>query len=271
MMNFIAIQEIFKNENIDFVGVLPFENIETINKRLLPQNIKLKSCIVFLVPYFVDFEGTDCDGISIYARSVDYHLYFDRLYEIIIPNLSKHFENESFYGYADHSPINEKQAAAKAGLGIIGKNTLLINKKYGSYVFIGSILTTKEFDYNVFDIQGCGDCRICLDSCPTKALTEKGLDTGKCLSGVSQKNKVNDYELSILKENNISWGCDICQKVCPKNQRIKKTPLPFFKENRLGLITSKVVQEMTGNDFQSRAFSYRSKNVIIRNLENLEK
>jgi epoxyqueuosine reductase QueG len=185
-----------------------------INARLMP-DAEIKSCIVFLVPYRTEYMIRDNYGISLYARSQDYHRFFGELYGRILPFLEALFPGEKFFGFADHSPVNEKLAAAKAGLGRIGRNSLLINEKYGSYVFIGSLLTTLPLPAAVREIKGCDNCGVCADFCPVKAIGGKGIAAEKCLSHISQKKSKNENELALLRKNNIVWGCDICQTDAP--------------------------------------------------------
>ena len=138
MLEFI--RNIFKNESITRIGALPITECDIVNERILPPDAK--SAIIFIIPY-KSTEEIAKDGFSEYARIYDYHKYASSLYERNITTLHRE-TSEQFFGFCDHSPINEKLAAAKCGLGVIGRNSLLIDKIYGSFVFIGSLLTTAE-------------------------------------------------------------------------------------------------------------------------------
>ena len=114
-----------KNENIEYFNTLKFCQCEVINPRRLG-NLQPQSCVVFLIPYFTDFFPER--NVSLYSVSCDYHLYAKELEERLVT----YMENEpySFRLFADSSPINEKSAALKAGLGVAGENGLVINEKY---------------------------------------------------------------------------------------------------------------------------------------------
>lgn len=260
------ITNFFHTEKISEVGCIPYSELQIINSRLMPQNIS--SAIMFLAPYDI---GKDySDGISCYAHVLDYHNYFNNLFNRAIEFLNNQFQNYHFYGFSDHSPINEKIAAAKAGLGVIGCNSLLINPVYGSYVFIGAILTDMELPYKIYEIKKCIVCKKCIEKCPTQAIQIDNYSATVCLSALSQKKKINNEEFSILKKNNVAWGCDICQRNCPMNTKRKSTPIPYFQSMRFDAITTEQINDMSNDEFQKYAFSWKGKNRIIENIENLK-
>ena len=130
-----------KENGISEFAFLPFEDASKANERLWEKcSGKMKTCIITLFPYRTDYTVKDKYVFSAYARTHDYHKRCEQFFNAVIPRLRNELRHE-FEGYADHSPIGEKSAAAMCGLGVIGRNTLLINKKYGSYIFIASILT----------------------------------------------------------------------------------------------------------------------------------
>ncbi len=265
------LKDLLKKENIHLAGVIPAAELSIINPRLMPESIDIKCCIVFLVPYKTDDEPEGDNEISLYARSMDYHIYFSRLYERLLPALDKTFYGEHFFGFADRSPVNEKLAAAKAGLGVIGRNSLLINEEYGSYVFIGSVLSTLEVEASVAKISSCKSCLECMRACPVKAITENGIRPELCLSHLSQKKTLSQEQLLLLRKNKIVWGCDICQTVCPLNKDTKTTQDNFFKNNRIDSIDEEAIRDMPDEVFGNYAFCWRGKNVILRNLNNIKK
>jgi epoxyqueuosine reductase len=268
--NFIMnkIKNIFFHEKIEYIGVIPASEMTVINARLMP-DADIKSCIAFLVPYKTDDTIRDNCGISVYARSLDYHTFFSELYSRIIPQLSMLFPEEIFFGFADHSPVNEKLAAAKAGLGCIGRNSLLINEKYGSFVFIGSILTTLSLPADIHDIEACDNCGLCVSCCPVHAIGERGIIPEKCLSYISQKKNKNENELHLLRKNNTVWGCDICQNRCPMNSKKKMSDIDYFKKNKLDNVTEELISSMPDEVFRKYAFAWRGKNTILQNLRNI--
>ncbi|OGO89467.1 MAG: hypothetical protein A2Y15_05780 [Clostridiales bacterium GWF2_36_10] len=264
---FNEILKVFNNEQITQVGYISAKDMTIINPHILPEGVEIKSCIVFLVSYYYEDIIIDNLGVSIYARAKDYHIYFNNLYERILPILENICKRERFFGFADHSPINEKLAAARAGLGVIGKNFLLINKEYGSFVFIGSLLTTLALPEFVFEISPCTGCNLCVNSCPTGAITEKGINRERCLSHISQKKIKSDDELQLLKDNKTVWGCDICQNACPLNKNTKSTEIEFFKTDCLNNFSKCLIESMSEKRFRTYPFSWRGKEVILKNIE----
>lgn len=236
-----------------------------LNLRLLPPDIK--TIIMLLVPYDEGMHYSD--GVSAYAHVLDYHIFFSEMFKRILPQLQAMFPEESFYGFSDHSPIAEKDAAAKSGLGIIGCNSLLINPLYGSYVFLGSILTTLSIDCTFHEIKYCQNCTQCKKSCPANAITDTGIDPSKCLSAISQKKRITEKEFDSLREHRIAWGCDICQQACPLNANRLPTAIPLFTEHRHESFNADEVAAMSEIAFSRYAFSWRGKKRIVQNLQNL--
>jgi epoxyqueuosine reductase len=112
----------------------------------------------------------------------------------------------------------ERSWAKKAGLGWIGKHTLLINKKKGSYFFLAEILLDVELEYDLPISDFCGTCTKCIDACPTEAITPYNVDGSKCISYLTIELKENLPTEFKDKMENWMFGCDICQEVCPWNR-----------------------------------------------------
>ncbi len=185
----------------------------------IPNFDKYKTIIVLALSYpseVVEYKGKGYGMLSRYSYNIDYHLVFKKVFEEIkieldILNIDSHFS-------VDVSDIYEKQAASLAGLGYIGKNQLLINKEYGSYLNLATILIDKDISKNIALQDNCRDCTLCIDACPSNAL-DNGFDRSKCISDISQeKNILNTEKISYFKK--VIYGCDICQQVCPKNKGI---------------------------------------------------
>ena len=140
----------------------------------------------------------------------------------------------------DENQHVDREAAARAGVGFYGKNTLLITRRFGSWVVLGTLVTTAEVEPSPPLGLDCGSCRLCVDACPTGALDEPGtLDATRCLSYWTQT--ANDVPEPYREELGASvYGCDICQDVCPWNRGVEKrragTPLPGGAEANVSLV-----------------------------------
>ena len=184
-----------------------------------------------------DLTGVRSGGwISRYAWGDDYHDVLRTKLERLLACLRERC-GEPFDGrvYSDTGPINERVLAKHAGLGWLGKNTLLLNERLGSYFFLGAILTTLDLEPTTAPAGGlavdrCGNCRKCLDACPTAALVEPYvMDARKCISYLT-------IELHGQVPRNLRepmgqhvFGCDICQDVCPWNRSAPVTDIKEFR------------------------------------------
>lgn len=257
-------KKIFEKENITEYALIPFDYDLVINERLLPDR-EINSILVFLVPYRSAVIPKDDYRVSAYARVKDYHGYMKGLFERIVPQLSEIY-GTPFYGFSDHSPLNEKLCAAHGGLGVIGKNSLLINEKYGSFVFIGICLSALKTEMPLAPIKSCVNCGVCATSCPGNAIGDGIILSEKCLSGLSQKKKVTEEEQNRITEAGLCWGCDICQNVCPLNKNALFSPISYFTDTYLETLSTKLIEEMTDEEYSRYAFSWRKKEVLLRNM-----
>jgi epoxyqueuosine reductase len=178
--------------------------------------------------------------ISRYAWGDDYHQVLQEKLGELMAALREHFDQpfESRV-YADTGPINERVFAKYAGLGWLGKNTLLLNQHLGSWLFLGAILTTLDLTPTLQDgllppPDLCGNCRRCLDACPTHAFVEPYvMDARRCISylTIELRSAIPD-ELREPIGTHV-FGCDICQDVCPWNRRAPITPHQEFRPRNL--------------------------------------
>ena len=209
-----------------------------------------KSIICFAFPYKVKDERPE--NISRYAAVPDYHKVCGAVLEDIAAALKTKYPQNEFSPFTDNSPIPEVAAASAAGLGVIGKNGLLITPRYGSFVFIGEIVTDMAFAATD-DARFCHDCGACRAACPV------GLSKKDCLSALSQQKKpFTPDECQKIIKGGCVWGCDICQEVCPYN---KGAELTFISEFKNGYRHRYV----PGEDITGRAFEWRGEKVISRN------
>jgi len=208
---------------------------KSIDKRINPSLIldNAKSIIVLGLNYYnpINFSNHVTKGkISKYALGKDYHLVMKDKMKILIEFLKEQNTFGNYLSYVDSGPLIEKALAQKAGLGWIGKNTLIINRKIGSFFFIGCIITDIELIYDDISLNYCGTCKKCIEACPTKALVEPYiLDSNKCISYLTIEFRGEDLPRTLKgKFDNWVFGCDICQDVCPWNKNSKKTDVLEF-------------------------------------------
>lgn len=225
------------------------------------------SKIVCLFPYFTG-KG-NMGNLSMYAYGKDYHTICENYLSKISEFIKNQYPSSKTEIHVDKGEGSDKEAAYLAGLGFYGKNTLIINETYGSFVFIGYVKTDVILPPDSPLSLNCIGCGNCETACPGGALKNGKLNIEKCASYISQKKgALSAEEKEILKKSELIWGCDKCQTVCPHNAAVPVTPLKDFTENH---IYSLSYQTVSNKEFLSlygdRAFSWRGKNVLNRNLE----
>lgn len=165
--------------------------------------------------------------ISLYARGKDYHQVMQaKMQELIIflKSLSKDIEVKA---YSDTGALLDREVAYQAGLGWIGKSNNLINPEYGSYLFLGEILTNLPLIPDKPMSSRCGNCQLCIENCPAQALESYCLDPERCLSYITQKKDILSEKEREQMGNHL-WGCDTCLQVCPYNRDIPYDLHPEF-------------------------------------------
>lgn len=230
-----------------------------------------RSLVAVAFPYFT--EERIPLKISLYARGRDYHEVVRERLEAVAAELSP--EPGSWRVCVDTAPLRERYWAARAGLGFIGRNNQLIVPGWGSYVFLGFILTSRELPERRFCAEGlgCGDCRRCFQACPGRALEADGgaMDARKCLSYLTIEYRGEFPEGTKLPT---LYGCDVCQQVCPFNRGVPATPIADFRPAPgLATLTPAALAAMTPETFRA-LFSHsairRAKlPALLRNLSAL--
>jgi epoxyqueuosine reductase len=259
--------------NIELVAPIPLSEC-TVKRQYLLDRAQILDGTAFIiaVPYLSKEAFSSARNVSLYAVARDYHLFFDELFGEILPILRERFPNAKFAAFADHSPIDEVNAAAKAGLGILGDNGMLICEKYSSFVFLGEIITDMHIQCKLSDIKKCEGCKKCSAVCKGNFFNKKE----GCISHLSQKKGEADELLSsALLSSGLVWGCDECSLSCPYTQMaITKgtifTSVPFFNTDIIPYLSAETVKNMSDEDFSARAYSWRGKETILRNLEIFE-
>lgn len=194
------------------------------DKRLDPTKLVpgAKSVISLVYNYYTEDTQVDTDApqIAMYAYGKDYHKVVKKKLKNLLQRLREAFGEIDGRCFVDSAPVMERQWAALSGLGWQGKNTLLINKKKGSYFFLAEVICDLQLasDHPVDD--HCGTCTKCIDACPTDAISEEGylLDSNRCISYLTIERKDQIPEEFEGKMANWMFGCDICQTVCPWNR-----------------------------------------------------
>ncbi|MFI4912017.1 MAG: tRNA epoxyqueuosine(34) reductase QueG [Sedimentisphaeraceae bacterium JB056] len=214
----------------------------------LLEDAKSVICVGIKYDRLLPDKQADCT-ISSYACYEDYHSIIKpklfALAEFINTLMNERFK---FKACVDTVPIAERSYAQKAGLGFIGKNRMLINKLFGSRIFLGELITNLELKPDAPIAGDCRKCSKCIDACPTGALTSDGIDCNKCISYLTIENRGQiDKKYHKLVQENI-FGCDKCVDACPFNEN---TPLSSLKKILNPGLISKDILEMSTDEFET--------------------
>ncbi len=250
-------------------GITPFEE-EDVELRVNPRKTMedAQSLLVFLFPYYNGEDGAQ--NVSKYARIPDYHKVVKEYLEKISDFIINKEPGAKCMCFSDNGPLADKFLAYKAGLGFFGKHTLLISKKYGSFCFIGYIITNLVLSPDTPIEKNCGMCQKCIEACPGGAIKEEGLCAEKCVSYITQTKQLTEEQKEILESQHFVYGCDICQDVCPYNQKIEQTTLREFSKPVLLDFQKETLEKLSNKAFLKEygefPFSWRGKGAVSKNF-----
>ncbi|MGL5329117.1 MAG: tRNA epoxyqueuosine(34) reductase QueG [Peptostreptococcaceae bacterium] len=280
---------------VGIAGVGPFTNLERVIKNKLSNgyytgmeepiienriNPKLimdnaKSIIVCAFPYYIgEYEDTN---LSKYCYGKDYHIVAKEYLQKVCDYLSDEINNFEYKIFVDNGPLVDRHLAYLSGIGYFGINNNIITDEYGSYIFIGYIVNNYEFHADEPLPKSCIKCNKCVKYCPGNAiLGNYELNPKRCLSYITQKKEeLSEEEILLLQENKKVFGCDICQDVCPHNTSVNKTNIKEFMEYIITKLEYDEIDSISNNEFKrrygDRAFSWRGKKIIKRNMEIISK
>lgn len=244
------------------------------NPALLVENTR--TVISLAINYYPSkLQNTNNPQFAYYAYGQDYHDIVKQKLNTLLEYIKEIDPSTEGRIFCDTAPVLERYWAAKAGIGFIGKNTLLIIPKMGSFYFLGEIILNKELIYNTpLDIS-CGKCTRCLDACPTNAL-EKAylLNSNKCISYQTIENKGEiDKGIKRLLSNRF-YGCDICQLCCPWNRYSRPHSIEEFNPKDAFLsLTEESLLNLSVEDYQKifkgSAIKRAKFSGLIRNIKAL--
>lgn len=228
-----------------------------VEKRLDPRKLVpgTQTVISLMYNYFPE-EYFDADSpykISRYALGKDYHFILKDKLKNMVSQMQEQLGEFSYRVFVDTAPVLERAWAKESGLGWIGKNTMLINLKHGSYFFLTEIMLSMEMAYDKPMLQDfCGSCHRCIDACPTNALSDYKIDASKCISYLTIENR-EEHIPEAFNGHYHQWifGCDICQEVCPWNKfSVTHNEAGFLPHEKLFNLESEQWEELSKEEYQ---------------------
>lgn len=262
----------FANAEIDegLRVILLREGAEDVERRVNPFLILpgAKSIVVVLLSYYTGLSG----NIASYAFGADYHRVLLKACGVLAGFLEERgYQAKAF---CDTGDLCDRRLAYQAGLGFFGKNRFLIHPRFGTYTCIAHIVTDCPLAPDAPLERTCDGCGACIRACPGGALSGGGFVRSRCLSDITQrKGELTAEEARLIQESGCAWGCDICQQVCPHNRWLVPSEHPAFCENPITelAIAADISQREFKRRYGERAFSWRGKQPLLRNLKLLGK
>lgn len=247
------------------------------DKRIDPRKLVegAKTVISLMFNYFPEQQQSDPKSpkLAKYAYGEDYHFVLKDKLKTLLQRLKDKIGDINGRCFVDSAPVLERDWAKRSGLGWIGKNTLLITPRKGSFFFLAELIVDVEFEYDAPIKDYCGSCRRCINACPTDAISENGylMDASKCISYLTIELRNEIPKEFTDKMENWFFGCDICQDVCPWNRFSKAHKEPAFnpKEGLLEMKKSdwmEITEDVFINLFKNSALKRTKYERIVRNL-----
>jgi len=248
-------------------------------KRLTPALLveNAQTVISLAYPYFPQqTQSSSTFHIAKYAYGEDYHVVIKEKLQLLFNQIHNEYGPISGRVFTDSAPVLERPLAVRAGLGWIGRNSLLITRESGSFVFLAEIICDLRIEPDMpFEKNHCGTCRACITSCPTSAIIrDRVIDSNRCISYWTIENKGEiPEEIKTLNRDHM-YGCDICQDVCPWNRHPTKTEEPRFQPKpELLTYTSEDWEKLTEEEyrriFKNSAVKRAKFSGLRRNIDSL--
>jgi len=189
--------------------------------------------------------------VSVYAWGRDYHFIVTEMCLDLISGIRKIDEGFNALINVDTKPVMDKAWAVRSGIGWQGKNSNIINREFGSFFFLATIICNREFQYSEQSPDFCGTCTRCIDACPTGAITEPYfIDSRRCISYLTIENKEEISEEFRGKFQDMIFGCDICQDVCPWNKNAFKAVNALFSDTTNDSFEIDCFNDMSSGEFK---------------------
>ncbi len=234
-----------------------------VDVRLDPRNlVEGAKSVICVADRYGKLEGEEIgnrDGrVARYARGCDYHKTMKKRLHAVCDVLKEKYPDSVFRGCVDTAPILEREFAQRAGIGAVGKHTLLIEQGVGSWLFLGAIVTTATIEPSrINQSDPCATCTRCIEACPTDAITPWEVDARKCISYLTIEHR-GDIEPDYYSEiGRWLFGCDICQEVCPHNQPNEVSDAAPIHESYSPMMESLDVLDVLGWDEEARRLVFR--------------
>jgi epoxyqueuosine reductase len=250
---------------------------QNVEKRINPAFLvpNAKTIIVVLLNYYPpEKQDENIPKVAKCAYGRDYHKVVKKKLKKVFSILKEKYPGLEGRFFSDSAPVMERIWAVRSGLGWIGKNNLLINKKLGSFFYIGELIINQEVDEydKPMEASHCGNCTRCIDACPTKALSPYNLNATRCISYDTIELK-DEAKSELTHTYGWIFGCDICQDVCPWNSKLIPTSeedlfiKPFLKK-----ATASDWEELTEEEFEKIFFNSQLKRAGLKKIKlNLKK